>query len=361
MVSFKVVFTAAGAAMLVLFLSACGTGKSKAAAPASGGMPVKTEPVQTKKVPDYTEFIATLEARGSAVLEPEVAGQIVKILVHSGDHVKAGQPLIVIDERLQQATLNAEEASLRTKEATLRYDELDLNRKKELYRAGVIAKQDLDQAQTAYDAAKADVQSTQAAVRQQSVQLRYYTVTAPDNGTIGDIPVRIGDRVTNTTMLTTIDHGGPLEAYISIPAEDSDKVKVGTPVDILDNGKVVLTAKVDFISPRVDTANQLLLIKAPLPNANGEFRNYELIHVRVIWSEQEHPVIPVTAVSQLGNLSFAFLAVKTDKGYVAKQQPITTSGINGNDYVVVSGLKSGEQVITTGVQTLVDGMPVKPE
>ena len=352
---------AAGVVVLIFSFNACNSGKTKAAGPAFTGLPVKTETVQTKKVPDYTEYIATLESRGSAILQPEVEGQITKILVHSGDHVAAGQPLIVIDPRRQEATLNSQEASLKNKQATLEFDRVDLERKRNLYAAGVIPKQDLDQAQTAYDAAKADVAATEAAVRQQSVQLRYYTVSAPDNGTIGDIPVRVGDRVTNTTVLTTIDHGGPLEAYISIPTEDSGKVKMGTPVDILDNGKVVTRTKVDFISPRVDTANQLLLIKAPVPNPNGEFRNYELVHVRVIWDEKDRVVVPVTAIAHLGNMSFAFLAQKTDKGYVAKQQAVDTSGISGNDYVVLSGLEAGSTLITTGVQNLVDGMPVQPE
>ena len=350
-------------ASALIVLSGCGhSGAKKAGSPASGGMPVKTEPVQTEKVPDYTEYIATLQARGSAVLMPEVEGQIVKILAHSGEHVKSGQPLMVIDQRRQEATLNAQEASLKTKQATLEYDRLDLNRKKQLFSAGVISKQDLDQAQTAYDAAKADVEATAAAVRQQGVQLRYYTVSAPSNGTIGDIPVRVGDRVQNTTQLTTIDGGGPLEAYINIPAENSGRVKIGTPVDILDDqGKVVVHAKVSFISPRVDTANQLLLIKAPVPNATGQFRNDQLVHVHVIWSEKEQVVVPVTAVARLGNLVFAFVAEKSGNGYVAKQKAITTSGIEGNDYVVQSGLQPGENLITTGVQNLIDGMPVKPE
>jgi RND family efflux transporter MFP subunit len=357
----KFLMPTAGALALIFLSIACGSGKGKPTGPASAGLPVKTQTVQTKRVPDYTEYIATLEARGSAILQPEVEGQITRILVRSGEHVTAGQPLMVIDPRRQEATLNSQEASLKNKQATLEYDRVDLERKKNLYAAGVIPRQDLDQAQTAYDAARADVAATEAGVRQQSVQLRYYTVSAPDNGTIGDIPVRVGDRVQNTTALTTIDHGGPLEAYISVPAEVSGRVKIGAPVDILDNGKVVTRTKVDFVSPRVDTANQLLLIKAPVPNPNGQFRNFELVHVRVIWEEKDRVVIPVTAVSQLGNLSFAFRAEKSEKGYVAKQQPITTGGISGNDYVVLSGLNPGEQLITTGVQNLVDGMPVKPE
>jgi RND family efflux transporter MFP subunit len=342
----------------------CSKGGSAAGAPAGGGggMPVKTAAVEAKSVPDFTEYIATLQARGSAILQPDVEGQISQILVHSGQRVKSGQTLLVIDPRRQEATVNSQEASLRTKQATLEFDRLDLERKKRLFGEGVIAKQDLDQSQSAYDAAKADLEATAAGVRQQSVQLRYYTVSAPHDGTVGDIPVRVGDRVQNTTLLTTIDGGGPLEAYISIPAENAGRAKLGTPVDVLkENGEVAGRTKVTFISPRVDTTNQLLLIKADVPNVNGLFRNYQLVHVHVIWDESKHVVIPVTAVARLGNLNFAYVAEQSGQMTVAKQRRITTGDINGNDYVVLDGLKPGEKLIVTGVQTLVDGMPVKPE
>lgn len=343
---------------------ACNKGAKQgdAAQAAGGGMPVKSEVVKTRRVPEYTEYIATLQARGSAVLQPEVEGQITQILVRSGERVRAGQSLMIIDPRRQEATVNSQEASLRTKQATLEFARLDFERKRHLFAEGVIAKQDLDQSQTAYDAAKADLEATAAAVRQESVQLRYYTVSAPHDGTIGDIPVRVGDRVQNVTVLTTIDGGGPLEAYISIPAENARRVKAGTPVDILkDNGDVAVRTRVSFISPRIDTANQLLLLKAEIPNGANEFRNYQLVHVHVIWSEADRIVVPVTAVARLGNLSFAYLVEHSGQGTIAKQRPITTGEITGNDYIVLSGLKPGDQLITTGVQTLIDGMPVKPE
>src|SRR6516165_3032080 len=144
--------------LTALFGAACGRGGPQAAAPAEPpGMPVKTQAVAIKKIPDYTEYIATLQARGSAVLQPHVEGLVTKILVRSGQHVKAGEPLLVIDPRVQEASVNSTEASLRTKQATLEYDRLDLERKKRLFAEGVVARQELDQSQTAFDAAMADV------------------------------------------------------------------------------------------------------------------------------------------------------------------------------------------------------------
>lgn len=349
--------------VLLLVVAAC-SHDPKAAGPGAGmqGMPVKVQTAQEQMVPDYTEYISTLRSRGSAILQPEVEGQIVKIFVRSGQHVKAGDPLLLIDPRRQEATLTSTAASVRTKQATMEYDRTELERRKKLFAEGVIAKQDLDQAQTAYDAAKADYESTAASTQQQSVQLKYFTVSAPSDGAIGDLAVRVGDRVTNSTVLTTIDGSGPLEAYISIPAENADKVKIGTPVDILDeNGKIVSRTRVTFISPRVDTLNQLLLIKAEVPNAKGEFRNEEVVHVHVIWSESKRIVIPVTAVARLGGLTFAYVAEQANNMTVAKQRNVQLGDIAGNDYVVLDGLKPGDKVITTGVQALVDGMPVKAE
>lgn len=351
--------------LTLLFCAACSQNAQKQGGPGGPGgqaMPVKVQIAQEQTVPEFTEYIATLRSRGSAVLQPEVEGQVVKIFVHSGQHVNAGQGLLLIDPRRQEATVNSSEATLRTKQATLDYDSSELERRRKLFAAGVISKQDLDQAQTAFDAAKADVESTAASTNEQSVTLKYYRVTAPSDGTIGDIPVRVGDRVTNSTVLTTIDGSGPLEAYISIPAENADIVKLGTPVNILDeNGKVAVHTRVTFISPRVDTLNQLLLIKAEVPNPSHQFRNEEVVHAQVIWKEAKHIVIPVTAVARLGGLTFAYVAETENQKTMAKQKTINLGNISGNDYVVLDGLKPGEKVITTGVQNLVDGMPVKPE
>jgi RND family efflux transporter MFP subunit len=187
-------------------------------------------------------------------------------------------------------------------------------------------------------------------------------VKAPAKGIIGDIPVRVGDRVKNDTVLTTLDTGGELEAYLSVPAEKSSAVRVGTPVELLDEeGKPALRTRVTFVSPRVDTENQLLLLKAAVPNQQRQFRNDQVVHVRVVWREMERPLIPVTAVSRMTGQTFAFVADKDGNNLVAHQRAVRLGDVVGNSYVVLDGIKPGEQVIITGVQMLADGMPVAPE
>jgi RND family efflux transporter MFP subunit len=349
-------------ACLLAFAGAC---KKQEQAQASGGMqgfPVKVEKVTVEPVGDSQEFLATLQSRNAAVLQPEVEGQITKIFVVSGAQVEAGQPIMEIDPRRQQATVNQQVATRESQQATLAYNQAQLERARKLYEAGVISRQEYDNAVSAHDASKANVEATDASINQQKVQLHYFTVHAPSAGIIGDIPVRVGDRVTNSTTLTTLDRGGELEAYISIPSERSGDVHMGTPVELLNtDGSIALKSGVSFISPRVDTANQLLLIKAKVPNADHRFRNDELLHARVVWKQMNKPMIPVTAITRLGAQSFVFVVGQGPAGASAQQRPVKLGELIGNSYVVEDGLKPGDTVIVGGTQNLVDGMPVIPQ
>jgi RND family efflux transporter MFP subunit len=323
---------------------------------------VKTVQAQAQSVGQYTEYISTLKSRNSSVLQPEVEGQITRIMVASGDRVEAGTPLLEIDPSKQQATLHSQEATLNSRRANLVWARKELERNRQLAAAGVVSKQALDQAQSQYDAAQADVNALEATVREQSVQLRYYFVKSPAAGIVGDIPVRVGDHVATTTVLTTLDKGGALEAYVYLPAEKAGTAKLGTPVQIVDDaGKEVATTRISFVSPRVDPQTQLLLVKAEVPNADRSLRNDQLVHVRVVYQQIDKPLIPVTAVSRLAGQTFAFVAESNGKQTVARQKPVQLGEIVGNNYVVLDGIKPGEQIITSGVQMLVDGMPVAPQ
>ena len=188
-------------------------------------------------VPQSTDYLATLKSRNAAAIQPQVEGDITRIFVHSGERVENQDPLLEIDPRKQQATLNNQEAAYQSKPATMDQAHIDLERKQKLYAAGVIAKADLDASQAAYQAAKADADALEAGIREQRVQLHYYTIKAPTDGTVGDIPVKVGDHVNarSQTMLTTLDHGGNLEAYVYVPSEKSGQVRVGMPVELLDD------------------------------------------------------------------------------------------------------------------------------
>lgn len=349
-------------AAATLFLAAgCGNSAKSAMPAGPQAFPVKVITAQAQLVPFSTDYLATLKSRNAATLQPLVEGDITKIFVASGQHVAAGTPVLEIDPTKQLATVNNQEAGLKSKQAIMVQAGTDLQRKKQLFAAGVIAKADLEQAQNTYDAAKADADASAAGIREQQTQLHYYTVRAPSDGIIGDIPVHIGDHVAAQTVLSTIDSGGSLEAYINVPAEKSSALRLGMPVDIVgDNGKTMRT-KISFISPHVDTDSQTLLVKTQIPNADRQFRNAQQVNARVVWSERQAPVIPVTAVSRLSGKVFAFVAEGQGQQSVARQRAIEVGDLVGNDYVVLNGIKPGDKIIVTSVQMLADGMPVVPQ
>ncbi len=341
----------------------CGDTKSAKANDGPKAMPVKVKTAAPASVNDETEYVATLKSRDSAIVMPQVEGVITEIFVHSGDRVAAGAPLMQIDPAKQQATVKSQEDARAAQLAQVKWAQQNYERVSGLADAGVVSKQDLDQARATLDAAQSQLHALEAQVREQQVQLHYYKVVAPRAGIVGDVPVRVGDRVITTTMVTTVDRPGSLEAYIYVPVEKSAQLKLNLPVEIVDaSGKVLASSRISFISPQVDNATQTVLAKVRIANSNDALRNSQFIRARVIWGRQERPVIPVIAVSRIGGLYFAFVAEPDQKGgYVVHQKPIQVGQIVGNDYVVLGGIKPGDKVVVSGTQFLVDGVPVVPQ
>lgn len=350
---------AAGTALsAMLIISGCA--KPTAAPMHFGPTPVKTEVLEEQNVPDTSVYLSTLKSRRSAAINPQVEGWITQIFAHSGEHVHAGQPLMAIDPRVQEATVQSQIAARNAQAANLANAKLQFEREQKLYQAGIVSKQDFDNAKTAYDAAQAQLNAMEAQVTQQQAQLHYYNVTAPTDGIVGDIPVHVGDRVTNTTLLTTVDQPGSLEAYIYVPVDHSSELHAGEPVELLDSsGKVIARSKIYFVSPQVDDATQTVLAKAPVANPNNTFRNEELVNARITWRITKGLEIPVLATQRINGQFFVFLAEAGPKGTVARQQQVQLGDLIGNNYVVLSGLKAGEHLIVGGFQFLADGMPVK--
>jgi RND family efflux transporter MFP subunit len=348
--------------LATLELSCSGGSANGVQAQADAAVPVKIQVAQSVPISDTTEYVATLKSRDSAVIMPQVEGQITEIRVHSGDRVSPGAVLMQIDPTKQQATLNSQEHGRAAQEANLAYAQEQYNRISALAAAGVVAKQELDQAKSAMDTAQAQLKSLDAQVQEQQVQLHYYRVTAPSTGIVGDIPVHVGDRVTTTTMLTSLDKPGSLEAYVYIPVERSPQLKMNMPVQIVNgSGEAIADSRVSFISPQVDNTTQTVLIKSRIANNEDRLRNLQFIRARVIWGMHKGPIVPVIAVSRVGGQYFVFVAEDQNGKLVARQKPLSIGEMTGNDYVVLDGIKPGDKIIVSGVQFLVDGATVSPQ
>jgi RND family efflux transporter MFP subunit len=350
------------ALLCALGLATIGAGCGKKEASANQDPPatqVKTIVIQPVAIADTSEYLATLKSRRSATLNPQVEGQVIEISVKSGDRVKAGTPLMQIDPLKQQATVGSQEAARAAQVANVRFARIQWERAQKLYEAGVVSKQDFDQAKTNLDTAQKQLEALEAQVSEQKVQLHYYSVVAPMDGIVGDIPVRAGDRVTTTTLLTTVDEPGSLELYVNVPVERSKDLKPGLAVEVLDAaGSVAASSAIDFISPEVDNATQSVLVKATVKNASGALRTSQFVRARIIWGVHQGPAVPVLAVSRITGQFFVFVVEGSGKSQVARQKIVRVGELANNQYAVLEGLKAGDRVVVEGTQDLVDGMPV---
>src|SRR5580698_6831021 len=353
------VWTNSSLPLILLALSACAKQAPPAAAPQA--LPVQTQTITAAAVPQYDEYVSTIKSRRSATIQPQVDGNLTKIYVHSGDHVRAGQVLMEIDPAKQDATVASSKATEQQKLAVFQYNQIEVERQRKLFEQGVSSRGAFDQAEQAYKKSQADYDSAVATTQSQRKQLGYYHIAAPFDGIVGDVPPHLGDYVSPTTLLTTVDENADLEAYIYVPTERATLVRQGLPVEILDSsGKVLVKSTISFLSPQVDNGLQSILAKAEIPRTAQILRNQQLVNARVIWSTSPAPVVPVLAVSLVGGQTFVYLATPKGDGYVAHQVPVTVGETVGNTYPVLAGLKTGEKVITSGLQFLQEGAPVKP-
>ncbi len=372
--------------------------------------PVGLGQVETTPILDTSRFIASLDSRQSAEVSPQVSGRVDQVYVDFGDQVAAGTPLVQIDPTqveadldrqtagiaVAEAAVEAAKAALETakaersvQEANLEFWEDKAVRDEDLYDAGVLPLENLQdtrrqlqvaqsnlvtqdqliqERQTSVQQAERDLEQVQASITVQQVELDRFAVVAPFAGIVGEVPVKVGNYVSPQTILTTISVNQPLEVFIEIPIEQADRVRINqTQVELLDQaGDAISTFPVSFISPTINADTQTISVKGIYPNANNRFRADSLVPVRVIWGTELSAVVPISAVSRIAAQSFVFKAQQGQgadgqPALIASQIPVQLGRIEGNSYQVLSGLEPGEQIVVSGLQKIFDGAPIVDE
>ena len=176
-----------------------------------------------------------------------------------------------------------------------------------------------DQARQAFDNSKADYESAVGCARRRSSCWLFYTIRAPFDGVVGDVPVHVGDLVapmnSPPSVLTTVDEGKDLEAYIYIPTERSSQVRHGAGRGSDDtSGKLLEKTKLDFLSPEVDPTMQEILVKAPVHVAPEVLRTAQIVKARVIWSTKPMAVVPVLGGHSPGRADLCFCGAGSRTG-----------------------------------------------
>ena len=350
-----------------------------------GSKPPAREPlsVQVERIGEAAfspgiEVVSRLESTSNVAMRPEADGRVVKILATQGQRVKAGQPILVLDNVQETASLNASKAeSLK--------DNLNAERYVFLNNQGAVSTKDRDYYITQAIKSRDQVTANRAT-------LNYKYVTSPINGEIGDLDsVKLGDYIRQGQAITGIVDNSVLWTLMDVPATQSSSVKLGQPVQLVTQSTppVKGTGTVVFISPYfgvsgTQNAPNTVLVKASFPNLTGSLKTGQYVRNRIITGSKRQLSVPVEAVMMQAQQPFVYkilpLSVLLPKikaspeippaqkammeslppqTPIVVQTPVKLGTLDQNRFPVISGLKAGEQVVVSNTALLRTGMPVK--
>ena len=350
-----------------------------------GSKPPEREPlsVQVERIGEAAfspgiEVVSRLESTSNVAMRPEADGRVVKILATQGQRVKAGQPILVLDNVQETASLNASKAeSLK--------DNLNAERYVFLNNQGAVSTKDRDYYITQAIKSRDQVTANRAT-------LNYKYVTSPINGEIGDLDsVKLGDYIRQGQAITGIVDNSVLWTLMDVPATQSSSVKIGQPVQLVTQSTppVKGTGTVVFISPYfgvsgTQNAPNTVLVKASFPNLTGSLKTGQYVRNRIITGSKRQLSVPVEAVMMQAQQPFVYkilpLSVLLPKikaspeippaqkammeslppqTPIVVQTPVKLGTLDQNRFPVISGLKAGEQVVVSNTALLRTGMPVK--
>lgn len=358
----------------LLLLVGCGGG----APPARPPLAVQVETVGEAEFSPAIEVVSRLSSTTDVALRPEVDGRVVKILATQGQRVKAGQPILVLDNVQQSASLDAARAEARK-------DAVNAERYIFLNDQGAVSTRERD-----YYVTQA-IQSRDQ-MRARAADLGYKFVTAPISGELGDLDtVKLGDYVRQGQAITGIVDNSTLWTLMDIPASQAGLVKLGQPVQLQSQGSppVSGTGKVVYISPYFGVSGSsaspnTVLVKAAFPNLTGQLKTGQFVRNRIITGSRRQLSVPVMAVMLQAQQPFVYrllplsevlarirsstqipaaqkrkLETLPPSTPIVLQTPVQLGTLQANRYPLHSGLSAGERIVVSNTALLRTGMPVR--
>lgn len=360
-------------------LSGCGQKDGAAQGAGAGGMPppaVGVVTVAQQAVSMQVELPGRVEALRTAQVRARVNGVVLKRLFTEGSEVKAGQPLYQIDPAPYQAQLDSAQASLAKAQANLAQAAAQADRNKPLVEAKAISQQEYISSVASAKQAEADVAAAKAAVQTAKLNLDYAYVTAPIAGRIGRALVTEGALVTATeaTQLALIQQTSSVYVNFTQSANEVQQLRRALAAGklrsaganaaqvrvVLDDGtELAKPGKLLFTDLSVDSSSGQVTLRAEVPNADGILLPGQYVRVRLAQAEVPSAILlPQQAVTRGANGDTVQVVGADNKPEVRK---VKVGSAEGNQWVVLDGLKPGEQVIADGFQKMfVPGAPVKP-
>src|SRR5471030_2775644 len=337
------------------------------------GMAGAVTPVQAGKaeqadVPVYLRALGTVVANATVTVTSRVDGQLMKVYFTEGQKVEQGQLLAQIDPRSYQATLEQYQGSLAQNQALAKSAELTLARYRKLYAQDSLARQDLEsQIATAGQYAGA-MKADQAQIDAAKLNLEFAKITAPVSGHVGLRLVDPGNMVTSssTTGIVTITQTQPIAVTFSVPQSNLQTLlkalrggnKLPTTAFNQDGSEVLDQGQLQFISNEIDSSTGSIKLKALFNNADEKLYPNQFVNARLqVSTLKDTTVIPAAALPLSSNGDFVYV-IKADNT-IERRAVKSGPDFGDNQVAILSGVKPGEQVVTTGIDRLTNGAKVQ--
>jgi membrane fusion protein (multidrug efflux system) len=348
----------------IAILTACNKDQQQAQGPPP--VQVTVHQVATSDAVYYDEYPAVITALNEVELRAQVNGYITGIHFTEGQKVKKGQKLYSIDQQQSEATYQQALANLSVQETNLLRAEKDVERYRELEKKDAIARQQVDYAEATYQSAQKLVDAAKAEVRSVQTNVRYSTIVAPFEGTIGISMVRMGTAVTpGQTLLNTISSDDPISADITVDQRElyrftqllSNKPAANDSTFRIAFGHIMYPhfGEISVIDRAVDAQTGSIKMRITFPNPDHTLRSGMSATLRVLSTSSKNAVlIPYKSITeQLGE--FFVYVVDGDK---VTQRKINLGKQVGVNVIVNGGLESGETIVIEGVQNLREGSAI---
>lgn len=356
---------------MALLLALVSCGEQKGMPEASNEYAVVT--VQATDMELETSYPATIKGLEDIEIRPKVSGFITKLCVDEGDFVRKGQTLFLLERVQFEAAVRSAEANINVIKANIRTQELNVENKRMLHGKGIISNFDLQTAENQLESLKAQLVQAQAGLTDARNNLSYCTVTSPVDGVVGSIPYRLGSLVSPSTMqpLTTVSNITTMYAYFSMTEKQmlaltreqggitaAMEKMPAVKLQLADGTEYALSGTVSAISGVIDAGTGAVQMRATFANPERLLRSGGTGSILIPVKSEGCILVPQKATFDIQDKKFVYVVGKDNK--VSPAEITVLEQNDGQNFIVVGGLKAGQRIVVDGVNQLKAGTAIKP-
>ena len=320
-----------------------------------------------------TTYPAVIKGVQDVEIRPKISGFITKLCVKEGQTVKAGQLLFVIDNVTYAAAVRQAKAAVNSAKAQLNTSKLTYDNSQKLFKSNVIGDYELQSAKNSYESAQAALAQAQANYVSAKQNLDFCYIKSPSAGVVGNLPYRVGALVSSTSQepLTTVSNIKTMQVYFSMTEKDVlDMTRTAgglhaaiseypaVKLQLADGTMYAHPGRVAAVSGVIDSSTGSVSIRADFPNPENLLKSGGSGSIVVPHESSNVIVVSQEAVAQVQDRYFVYVVGKDNK---VKYTNVTVNPNNdGKNYIIESGLNVGDRIVVKGINSLKDGMQIKP-